>query len=198
MNLIAAATQLPTTLNWYDYAVAVVLLSGFYTGLRAGVVRTSLRVATWVVMTALALLLYPTVGMWLHDIFGVDTDSANVQAFLLMGLVVYIPGIFAAREIMFRASQSSLSAWMDNAGGVLLGPVWMLVLMIWLCLALALLRSPFWHEQVVRESCFGSRVTQHFPSLAAPLDDKNAKKPWFMEPIKRREEPTADGYKSRR
>lgn len=197
MNSIAVAT-LPTTLNWYDYIMVLMLLSGFYTGLRAGLVRSSLRIGTWILMTAVALLFYPTLGMWLNDIGGVEKDSANMQAFILVGLVVYIPCYFASREIMFRMSQRSLPAWLDNAGGVLLGAVWMVVVIIWLCLVLAVVHSPFWHEQVACNSYVGARVVQPFPSIAAMDEKKTSDKPWFMEPLKRREEPTADDYKSRR
>ncbi len=192
------AATLPTTLNWYDYAVATAVLLGFYTGLRAGLTRSLLRTVMWVLMTFLALLLYPTMGNGLHDIFDVEADSANLQAFLLVGLVVYIPCHFASNEIMFRTSKYGLPAWLDNAGGVLFGAVVMVVVMAWLSIALALMRSPLWHEQVARNSCFGARVVQQFPSVAAMAEKQQQESLWFMKPIPRREEPTADGYKKQR
>jgi uncharacterized membrane protein required for colicin V production len=191
-------TSFLKSLNWYDYVVGVVVLSGFYIGLRTGLARSALRTLTCGVMTLLSLLLYPTVGMGLHEIFGLDVDSANLQAFLFLGMIVFILCHFAAREIMFRASQRSLPATLDNVGGMLIGPFVMLLVMAWLSLALALTRSPTLHPIVVQESRFGAHVVQPFPLIAAAPDTKNNKKPWFMEPIKRREEPTADGYKKRR
>jgi uncharacterized membrane protein required for colicin V production len=198
MNWIAAATKLPTSWNWYDYIVAVAVLSGFYSGLRAGLVRSVWRVVMWGVMTLVALLLFATLGAGLHDLFGLGTDSANLQAFLIVTLVVYVPCHFAGNAIVSRVSERRLPALVENVGGVLVGPFVMVLVMAWLSIALALTRSPLWHEEAVQYSCFGSRVVQHFPSIAATTEKKQTDKLWFMEPIKRREDPTADGDKSRR
>jgi len=63
---------------------------------------------------------------------------------------------------------------------------------------LALMRSPFWHEQIARNSCFGARVVQQFPPVAAMAEKQQQEGPWFMKPIPRREEPTAEGFKKPR
>jgi len=190
MNPIAAA--LPTSLNWYDFAVGAAVLLGFFSGLRAGLIRSALRVGTWVLMTVLALAFYVTLGMWMHDIMGVETDSANLQAFLIVALVVFVLCHFASNEIMFRTSKYGLPAWLDNAGGVLFGAVLMVLVMAWLSIVLALMRSPFWHEQIARNSCFGARVVQQFPPVAAMAEKEQPEKLWFMKPIPRRAEPTPD------
>jgi uncharacterized membrane protein required for colicin V production len=189
---------LPTSLNWYDYVVALAVLSGFYTGLRAGLFRSFLRTLMWALMTLVGLLLYQTVGIGLHDFFGLETDSANVQAFLLLGLVVFILSRAAIREIMYRVSQHSLSPAVDNVGGAFLGVPLMLAFLVWLTITLALLRSPTWDDVVVRHSCFGARCVWPFAAIAAPLDEKKTQRSWLTEPLQRREEPTADGYKKQR
>jgi uncharacterized membrane protein required for colicin V production len=195
MNAIAAA-ELPTTLNWYDYVVGFAILTGFFTGLRAGLIRSLVRVGTWILMTLFSLLLYVTVGLGLKDYAGLDTDSANLQAFLMVSLLVFILCHFAGDEIVFRGTKRPLPAWLDNLGGVLFGPLVMVVFVAWLSIVLVLMRNPFCHQLVARNSYCASRLVQKFPSVADTAG-KKTDEPWFMKPIPRREEPTAEGYKKR-
>ncbi|MBM3859913.1 MAG: CvpA family protein [Verrucomicrobia bacterium] len=197
MNWIAAAFALPDSMNWCDFVVAGAVLAGLYVGLRMGLLRSGLQTATWLLMIVLALLLYPTLGMWMHELLDLEADSANLQAFLGVGLVVYLACHFAGREILYRASQRVLPAAADNFLGPVVGAVLMVVVMAWACFALALTRSQFWHEEVTRHSYFGARVVQPFPSVAAMSKKKQSDNLWFMDPIKRRAEPTPDSKGSR-
>jgi len=198
MSNFMAVAEWARSLNWFDYAVIALVLTGIYSGLRAGVVRSAVWIVTWLLMCFVALLLYPTVGDWLHQVFGLESDSAHLQAFLLLGLLVYLPCRFVGHSIQLRALEHPLPAIADNIGGPLLGMVFMAVLAVWLCIVLTLMRSPFWHTQVARESHVGSRVVHWFPALDTVADKPPVDKPWFLGPIQRRQEPTPDSDKSRR
>lgn len=186
-------TTAPISLNWYDYVVAAVVLYGFYSGLRRGLVHTSLRLVTWALMLVLPLCFYVTAGLWFRDYSGLDGDLSNLVAFQGIAIVVFLCCLAISNNIRYRLSNRKVPAWIDNMGGVLLGAVLMLLVMAWVSIMLSLMRSPFWHEQVAKESCFGYRVVQQFPPVAAMTEkQQKPEQLWFMKPIQRRSEPTPD------
>ena len=65
----------------------------------------------------------------------------------------------------------------------------MVVIMAWLSVILTLTRSPFWHEEIARNSRFGAFVVRQFPAVA---EKQFPEKMWFLKDLKRREEPNIE------
>lgn len=192
-----AVGALPGSWNWYDYVVAIAVASGVYTGLRTGLLRSVWRAVTWALMTGVGLLLYPSAGPWVRDIFNVGTDAANLQAFLLVGIAVYILCRLGDREITIRLAQRPLPALADNLGGAVVGPLVMAFIVVWASFVLVLMRSRFWHEQVAERSYIGARLVRPFPALATAPKKSVFEQPWFLQPVPRRAEPTPERDGSR-
>jgi hypothetical protein len=57
---------------------------------------------------------------------------------------------------------------------------------------LTLTRSPFWHEEIARDSRFGAFVVRQFPAVAAMAEKQFPEKMWFLKDLKRREEPNIE------
>lgn len=190
---------LPETLNWYDYVVAAAVFYGCYNGIRTGVVREFFRVLTWIFVIVVSVICYVPAGTWMKDYSGLDGDLSNLIAFWMISLVTWMFGVWLSDHGMHRWGKRKLYAIVENLGGLLMGAILLVLIMVWTSVAVTLMRSEFWHEQVFRNSCFGARVVQTFPSVAEMAQKKQpAEQLWFMKPIQRREEHTADGYKKRR
>ena len=190
MNVIAAT--LPTSLNWYDYVVLAIVSIGLMMGRRLGILRSLLRMITWLVMSGLALALYPFVGEWLRGLLDVDLDFANLLAFMGITLFISLMSFWACDAIVLRYSRHEPSPWVDNFGGLLLGGVTAVVITVWLTVGFTLMRSQFWHEQVARDSYFGARVVQQFPRVAEMANKPQPEELWFMRPLHRRADPVHD------
>jgi len=191
MNLIVITA--PTSLNWYDYVVAAVVLCGLFDGRRRGLVHSLLRVATWALVLVVPICLYVTAGKWFCGYSGLDRDLSNLTMFLVIAIVTYLVCFAISDAIRYRLSKRTVPAWLDNIGGLLLGGVVTVLLMAWVSIALSLMRSQFWHDQIAKESRFGYRVVQRFPSVAAMVEKPQpAEDLWFLKPIQRRTEPTPD------
>ena len=55
-----------------------------------------------------------------------------------------------------------------------------------------LVGNEFWHEQVGRESWFGSLVVRQLPAIAAMTEKHFPEQLWFLDEIKRRPEPNVE------
>jgi hypothetical protein len=54
------------------------------------------------------------------------------------------------------------------------------------------MRSPFWHQQVSKDSVFGSYVVAQFPAVGAVVRKQFPETLWFMKDLKRRDEPDVE------
>ncbi len=187
---------MPAGLNWYDIVVLVALLYGIWSGLRTGFSGEIIRVLGLVLMVVLALAFYLPVGAWLQRQTNLTDELANLLAFLSIAVVVYV--IIAAVRVAVhrRVQQLGTTAIIENAGGAVAGCLRMGVLMAWLSVMLALIGSPFWHQQIARDSFFGSRVVGEVPAVADFLEKKFPEKTGLLEDLKRHEKPPPESDKS--
>jgi uncharacterized membrane protein required for colicin V production len=184
--------NLPYGANWYDAVVAAALLWGVWSGVRTGLSGEILRVAGWVLTVALAVRFYPVAGGWLKQRTALAAEVANLVAFVSIAVAVYLVSV-AVRLAMHRwMTKLKLTATLENLGGGVAGVVRMAVVMACVTLMLCLLRSPFWHEQVGKNSRFGSYVVGRFPAVAAMLEKNFPETLWMLKDFKRRPEPAVE------
>jgi uncharacterized membrane protein required for colicin V production len=176
-------------LNWYDFVVLVALLFGIWSGLRTGLVGELIRLVGLVAMAALALWLYQPVGHWLHGKSGMAEELANLAAFLTLATAVYAVSVGVRAWLHRRMKKGIRTAFIENTGGAALGVVRMAVVMGCVCVTLTLMRSPFWHKHVARESQFGSFVVGKFPAVKAMAEKEFPEQFFFFRDVNRPEEP---------
>ena len=134
------------------------------------------------------------VGQWLHFVFGGDVPDEPVRVHQAMAraVVVYL-AVRAVRNIIHgRVKKMRFWATIDNLGGGVAGLTRMLVVMAFLTILISLMRSPFWHEQVSKNSQFGSYIVSQFPAVAEVVKKEFPETLWFTKSIKRRQEPDVD------
>lgn len=188
----AAEVTLPYGANWYDALVVAALVYGVWSGVRTGLLGEIIRVAGLVLMVALALQFYNTLGQWLRARSNLAVELANLISFVGIAVVVYLLALLARRAAHRRMMKLRFTATVENVGGALAGVARMVVIMVWVSVALCLTRSQFWHQQVGKDSKFGSYVVGQLPAVAAVVEKHFPEKMWLMDDLKRRPEPGAD------
>ena len=188
----------PTTIfpavpfNWYDVVVLLALLYGLRNGIRTGLSGELLRVLGLLLSVVIALYSYPAVGARLRAATNLDEEPANLFAFIGIAAVAMALSLIV-REILRRRTRKLLfSPAVENIGGGLAGLLRMVVLIGWLTVVLALTRSQFWHKQVARDSQFGKRVVHQFPAVEAVTQKEFPESLWFLEDLKRPNEPSIE------
>jgi membrane protein required for colicin V production len=184
--------------NWYDIVVIAVLIYGIVAGVRNGLSGEIILVLGLLLMVALALSFYADVGEWLRRVTGLILEVANLVAFVSIAVIVYVVTIVVRKVVHRKLKQLKFTAVVENIGGGMAGSLRVLVIMAWLTVVLSLVRSPFWHEQVARNSRFGAFVVEQFPAVAAVTKKEFPEKVWFLRDIRRREEPTIDESSSQK
>ncbi len=182
--------------NWYDVVVLVALLYGIWSGLRAGFSGEIIRVLGLVLMIVLALAFYLPLGAWLQRVSNLTVELANLLAFLSIAVVVYAAATAVRVAVHRRLQELGTTAVLENVGGAVAGCLRMAVLMAWLSVMVVLIGSPFWHQQVARDSFFGSRVVSEVPVVADFLEKKFPEKTQMLEDLRRHEKPAAESNKS--
>jgi membrane protein required for colicin V production len=184
--------------NWYDIVVIAVLIYGIVAGVRNGLSGEIILVLGLLLMVALALSFYADVGEWLRRVTGLILEVANLVAFVSIAVIVYVVTIVVRKVVHRKLKQLKFAAVVENIGGGMAGSLRVLVIMAWLTVVLSLVRSPFWHEQVARNSRFGAFVVEQFPAVAAVTKKEFPEKVWFLRDIRRREEPAIDESSSQK
>jgi uncharacterized membrane protein required for colicin V production len=158
---------LPMGANWFDIVWVLALLFGVWSGLRSGALGEVVRLVSWVLMIWLAVTLYVPVGDWLKARTGFAEEPARLLAFVGLVLGVYLVSLAIRRVLQRWTRKSPSAAFLENFGGMMLGVVRMGIVMACLTIWLSLMRSPFWHRHVSKESQFGAAVVKMIPSVKA-------------------------------
>jgi len=104
----------------------------------------------------------------------------------LVAVAVYL-AVRAIRNFVHgRIKQMQFWATIENVGGGVAGVVRMVTFMTFLTILISLMRSPFWHEQVSKNSTFGSYVVARFPAVADVVKKEYRETLWFMKDFRRR------------
>ena len=178
--------------NWFDMVVTAAMIYGIVAGVRNGLSGEIILVLGLLLMVVLALNFYASVGDWLQSVTGQTVEMANLVAFVSIAVSVYVVTVVVRRVVHRRLKQLTFAAAVENVGGGVAGLVRMAVAVAWLTVVLSLVRSPFWHEQVARNSRFGAFVVEQFPAVAAVAKKEFPEKVWFLREIKRPKEPTIE------
>jgi membrane protein required for colicin V production len=126
---------LPSWLNPYDFLIALVLVGGAALGFVRGLVRMALSLVVLYVAAALAMVLYPRVGTWIHSMSGLPLAVAQGLAFLLILAVVAILLNFLLHRTYKETELPGLRQ-VDQLGGMVIG---FFLTAIWIGLALLVL-----------------------------------------------------------
>jgi uncharacterized membrane protein required for colicin V production len=184
--------------NWYDIVVVAALIYGIVAGVRNGLSGEIILVLGLLLMVALALSFYAGVGEWLRRITGLTVEVANLVAFVSIAVLAYVVTIVVRKVVHRKLKQLTFGAVVENVGGGVAGLLRLLVTMAWLTVVLSLVRSPFWHKQVARNSRFGAFVAEQFPAVAAVAKKEFPEKVWFLRDVQRREEPAIEDSSSQK
>jgi uncharacterized membrane protein required for colicin V production len=179
---------LPFGANWYDVVIILGLAYGVYDGIRTGFSGEILRVVGWVSMIAVAALTYKDTAPWLMHHFDMEKTAAELSMFIGIAMLTWAAILVVRRIIHQRLKVRPLAGFVESGGGAVLGAVRLAVILAWVTIGLALIRSPFWHKQVARDSRFGSYLVQHLPVLTAHVEKNFPETMIFFREIKRREE----------
>lgn len=180
---------MPFNTNWYDAVVVVALGYGVWCGVQRGISGEMVGIIGLVLTVALALFGYEPVGNWLHGATGWVVEITKFIAFVGITVAMYLVTCVVRALLRRRLKQRPLAATVESVGGAVVGLVRMVVVMAAVTMALCLTRSEFWHEQVGRQSRFGSFVVRLVPDVTETLGKKAAKEIWFMRELKRPPEP---------
>jgi membrane protein required for colicin V production len=181
--------SLLSTLNWYDWVVAVAVVYGLWSGLRTGLSGELLRVLSWVLMVAAAVFFFEPVGAWLARTLRLAREPANLIAFVVLVVMVYVIMLAIRWLVTKRFPRQPMAAFLENFGGALAGALRMTVMMGLLTVVLCLTRSAWWHTQVGKNSRFGAGVIHYLPAVEAMTRKQFDEKVWFLKDVKRRDEP---------
>jgi uncharacterized membrane protein required for colicin V production len=183
--------------NWYDWVVVAALVYGVISGVRTGLSGEIMRLIALILTIAAALYGFVPVGDWLNMHWNWVHEVANMTAFIVIAVVVYsiTLGIrWLIRKAMAKKKDSlTCGAMLENFGGAVAGVLRVLLIMVWLTIMFTLIRSDIWHQQIAKNSQFGSFVVKQVPAAAAMVEKKFPEKLWIFKDIERPEEPTADG-----
>jgi len=112
-----------------DLIIVAVLIYTAYIGTRRGFVLIGLELVSFVIATAIALLAYRPVGVWLHALPGITLALGEVGAFVLLWVLVEILCALVMRLTLLprlvRRHQLSIA---EQAGGAVLNTVRGLIL----------------------------------------------------------------------
>lgn len=164
MNALLAA--LPFNANWFDVVWAVALIFGMWSGVRVGLLGEFIRLVSWILMIVLSVKYYDRVGDWLQPKTGWEPEMCRLMAFVGIVAGIYLVSLLLRYWLRKAMLKSKSAAFMENFGGLVLGVVRMSLVMVFLTLWLAMVRSPFWQKHVAKESVFGSAVVNAVPTVA--------------------------------
>lgn len=186
--IAAETTAAGASFNWYDIVVGVALVYGIWGGVRTGLFGEILRVVGMILMIATALHFYIPAGNWLKGVTRISEEPARLTAFVVIAVVVYLIALAVRNFVTSRVKKLQFLALLDNLGGAVAGLVRMVVVMAFVTIMISLMRSPFWHDQVSKNSVFGSTVVAQFPAVSEVVKKRFPETLWMTEELKRREE----------
>lgn len=178
--------------NWYDIVVIAALIYGVVAGVRHGFSGEIILVLGMLLMVALAMSFYASVGEWLQSVTSLTVELANLVAFVSIAVLVYIVTVAVRLAVHRKLKERPFAALVENIGGGVAGLLRMLVVMTWLTVVLSLSPSPFWREQAAYRSRFGAFVVEQFPAVAGVTKKQFSEKVWFLKDLKRPEEPNVE------
>jgi uncharacterized membrane protein required for colicin V production len=162
--------DIPFGMNWFDVIWIAALLYGLWDGTRTGLLGEISHIVSWILVLAMSMLYYESVGVWFKESLELPLEQARLTAFIMLVVCLYTLAMLLRKIINRWAARTTGTAFLQNIGGAAAGLVRMSLAMMFLTIALSLTRSPFWHEQVGKESKFGVVVVSLFPSVQAVVN----------------------------
>lgn len=178
--------------NWFDLVVILALIYGMWSGIRAGLSGEIIGLVGFVLMVVVAAQFCQPVGECLCNWLSLGDNWAGLLGFVVIAGVIYVLTVVVRRAVHARFSKMSFAAVVENVGGGAAGIVRMLVVMSLASIIASFTHYEWLHKNIVQDSRFGAAVVQHFPSVRAMVETNFHGNVWFMNDLKRREEPTPD------
>jgi uncharacterized membrane protein required for colicin V production len=184
--MIAAATQKIASgrllFNWFDMALLLVILFGFWRGRKNGMTKEILPVSLWLAIVIVGALGYKPLGDLfiqqglVKSVFGkniTEQTAAYVSSYLLIATVVFIVFSFIRRKLKPRLEGSNFFGSNEYYLGMVSGVLRYLCIVIF---ALALLNAPYYSQadllatQAYNNRWFGGGLAGYsgdfFPTLS--------------------------------
>jgi uncharacterized membrane protein required for colicin V production len=150
--MIAAATQQiahgKMLFNWFDVALVLVVLFGFWRGRRNGMTKEVLPVSQWLAMVIAGAAGYKWLGRllidqgWIKSVFGksvTEETAAFVTSYLIIVIAVFTVFSLVKHRLKHRLEGSSFFGSSEYYFGMVSGVVRYLCMVVF---ALALLNAP--------------------------------------------------------
>lgn len=182
--------------NWYDVLVVVALVYGVWSGIRTGLSGEIIGLIGFVLMVALAAEFCTPFGRWLSEFLGVAETWSGLVGFVVIAGAMYLLTVVVRRAVHARFSKLNFAALLENAGGAFAGMVRMAVIMALVSIVASLAPNAWLHKNVAQDSRFGSMVVQRFPAVKSMVETNFPGNVWFLNDLKRREEPTPDAVET--
>lgn len=190
--MIAAESYIPLGMNWYDLVFIIALVFGAWSGVRTGLAGELIRVLGIVLALVVGIRFFVPAGDWLRTQTPLDVEVCHLIAFVGLAVVVYTLSLLVRVLLKKRKQKLTFAAVVDNVGGGVVGVIRMGAAMAFVTVMLCLIRSPFWHEQLGKQSRFGSFIVAHVPSVQEMVDTHFPEKSILFKELKRPNEPTID------
>jgi uncharacterized membrane protein required for colicin V production len=173
MILAATAAKTgPTDLpfNWFDLAVLLLLIFGFFRGRHNGMSKECIPLLQWLVLVPACAFLYPIAGQFYANMFHWDKLTSNVSGYLTLAFVILL--IFNIVKKLFgeRMEKSETFKKGEYFLGMVSGVVRMVCILI---VVMALLNAPVYTKQDIAEHAAyvqktyggGTYSGDYFPNL---------------------------------
>jgi uncharacterized membrane protein required for colicin V production len=172
--MIAAAaaqpgsTELP--FNWFDIAVILIVLFGFFRGRHNGMSKECLPLLQWLVLIPVCAFLYPLAGQFYINTFHWDKLTSYVAGYATLAFVILLFFNILKKLFAERMEKSDTFKKGEYYLGMLSGMVRMACIII---VALALLNAPVYtkqdvqaHQAYVKKTYGGDTYSgDYFPTL---------------------------------
>jgi membrane protein required for colicin V production len=149
--------------NWLDIVICILLVVGFFVGMKIGLIKAILSLAGLIIGIIVAGNFYPT----LADVFsGMPVQAANVLAYIII-LVVVMAAVSIIALLLTKFLTLIMLGWINSLGGGVFG----LFLACLLCGAILAVFAKFTGggASIASDSLLGRFLLDIFPVVLALL-----------------------------
>ncbi|HXF09159.1 MAG TPA: CvpA family protein [Desulfuromonadaceae bacterium] len=134
--------------NWFDMAVILIILFGFYRGRRNGMSKECLPLLQWLILVPLCAFVYPIAGQCYINFFKWDKLAAYVAGYVTLAAVVLI--FFSILKKLFSERMANSDGF--KRGEYVLGMFSGVTRMVCIIIVfLALLNAPVYTQQDIQK-----------------------------------------------
>ena len=160
---MAALNPNSLPLNWFDFLLLIIVLSGVLVGRKRGMSNEVLDVVQWITIVVVGALLYKPVGGLLADYSGFSLRWGYVTIYLLLALVVKIVFNLFKRGVGQKLGGSDAFGNTEYYLGMLAGAVRFLCILLFF---LALFHAPLYTDAELAAQA--KEMARNFETITFP------------------------------